>query len=156
MDIKGKILVFVKEIGKDKIKIFETTISRKNEEGDYIDNYSIRVQFPASVMPDKAKAKFKTDKAYYMNVEGFLSTRGYEDSEGDYHIYPLIVAQKATLALDENGKPIIKEVKRKEAKKAAKKEAAKADAKTEEAKATEETASEAEPLEGASFDDLTF
>ena len=95
MDIKGKIYVFPKEVGKNKIKIFETTISRKEGE-KYADNYTIRVQFSKELLPDEKKEAYKVGFVYGFEVEGFLSTRGYDVDGGIKHITePLIIVNKA-------------------------------------------------------------
>lgn len=114
MDVKGKIWVFVKEVGKDdkKSKIFETSISRKDGE-KFVDSLSLQLDFSKSLLDDKKKAKFDTEKAYQMNIEGFLSTRSYTDKNGNRRIEPVIKVLNAGYVLDENKKPVIKDVKRK-------------------------------------------
>jgi len=95
MNITGKITIFPKEVGEDKIKIFETSIGRKDEAGNYVDNYTIRVQFAKNILPDPAKSTFKVDKAYQMEVEGFLTSRGYNDRQGKHRTEPMIIVTKA-------------------------------------------------------------
>lgn len=106
MDIKGKILVFPKEVGTTKkIKIFETSISRKDGE-KYVDNYTMRVDFSKDVLPEEKKAAFKVDYVYSMEVEGFLTTRKYETKNGVRIIDPVVKVTKAK-SLDK-GRPVQK------------------------------------------------
>lgn len=98
MNVSGKITFFPKEVGKDnKIVIFETTISRKDESGNYVDNYTIRVQFQKSILPDEKKTTLKPTKAYSAEIEGFLTTRSYETKDGKRRIEPLLVVSKAKI-----------------------------------------------------------
>lgn len=95
MNITGKITIFPKEVGEEKNIIFETSISRKDEEGNYVDNHTIRVQFAKNILPDEKKTSFKVDKAYQVEIEGFLTTRGYDDKNGKHITKPLIFVTKA-------------------------------------------------------------
>ena len=94
MDIKGQCLVFVSEVGKAKAKIFSTTISRKEGE-EYKDNKSVQLNFAQKILPDEKKAAFSAQKAYKMEIEGFLTTRGYSTKDGDYKIDIIIQVTKA-------------------------------------------------------------
>lgn len=95
MNVTGKITLFPKEVGEKKIKIFETSLSRKDENGNYVDNYTLRVQFSKDIMPDASKSRFNVDKAYSMEIEGFLTTRGYDDKNGKHRTEPVLFVSKA-------------------------------------------------------------
>ena len=112
MDISGKINVFPREVGQDKIKIFETSISHKDEEGNYVDSYTLRLNFPKEALTDEQKAKFNPDKYYKMQIEGFLSTRGWDDKEGKHHVDACIVVSR--LKLLDKGTPMTKKPKQEE------------------------------------------
>lgn len=80
MNISGKAIIFVKEVGKDNpFKIFETTFSHKTADGKYIDNVTARVEFSKDLLPEEKKAAFKAGYAYPMEISGFVTTRGYDD-----------------------------------------------------------------------------
>ena len=96
MNVNGPIWVFPKEVGKDKIKIFETSINRK-EEGGYVDTLTLRVNFSKSLMNDEQKKTFSTEKAYKIEIEGFLTTRSYDDKNGNRRIEPVIQVTKAKM-----------------------------------------------------------
>ena len=102
MNITGKITIFPKEVGEDKAIIFETSISRKDQEGNYVDNHTLRVQFAKDILPDAKKTSFKTDKAYQVEIEGFLTTRGYDDKSGKHITKPLIYVTKAHVVGSKN------------------------------------------------------
>lgn len=106
MDIKGKITVFPKEVGKDKIKIFETSINRKDKDGNYKDGYTLRVVFSEDVLSGDNRNKMKAGNYYGFEVEGFLTTRGYEDKNGNHRTEPVIFVNKGKLT--EKGKPVKK------------------------------------------------
>lgn len=95
MNVSSEIRIFPKKIQtKDKeITIFETSVCRKDEKGEYVDNYSIRVFFTPEIMPDEKKARFNEKFSYTMDVEGFLTTRGYDDK---YHVHKVAVALMVT------------------------------------------------------------
>ena len=105
MDIKGKITMFVKEVGeKEKYKVFSTTISRKK--GDrYVDNYTLQLNFAKDVMTPAKKAWFKVDHVYNIEIEGFLSTRSY-DKDTKHFVEPVIIVTAASNV--DHGKPIEK------------------------------------------------
>ena len=107
MNVTGKITIFPKEIGKDNIKIFETTISHKDDNGKYLDNVTIRVNFAKNILPDAAKTTFKVGKAYQMEVEGFLTTRGYDTKDGKHRseIMLQVTKAKTTASKDVQQKP---------------------------------------------------
>lgn len=109
MEFTGKTNVFVKEVGEKKIKIFEASISRKDKEGNYVDNYTIRLNFSPEILPDTAKAKFKVGYRYQMEIAGFLSTRSFQNKEGKKIVEPLLFVTSAK-SLD-SGKEIKKAVK---------------------------------------------
>lgn len=106
MDVNGKITIFPKTIGKNKDLIFETTIGRKTESKEWIDNYSIRVDFAKNLLSDDKKSYFKEGNAYQIEIEGFLTTRSYE-KDGKKHVFPKLMVTKAKIV----GKP--KEIKKK-------------------------------------------
>jgi len=94
MDIKGKIMVFPKEVGENKIKIFETSINRK--EGDkYVDKMTLRVNFAKNFLPDAQKTSFKVGRCYEMEIEGFLTTRSYVTKNGEKRVEPVVQVIKA-------------------------------------------------------------
>lgn len=97
MNISGKAIIFVKEVGKDnQIKIFETTFAQKDKNGHYIDNVTARVEFSKELLPDEKKAKFKAGYAYPMEiVEGFITTRGYDGKDGKHHSAIALHVKKA-------------------------------------------------------------
>lgn len=98
MDVTGKILLFPKMVGKkDKIQIFETTIARKTQEGYYVDNYTIRVQFTKELLSYEKAKKFKEGNVYSIEIEGFLSTRSYDTKDGVHRVEPLLIVTKAKL-----------------------------------------------------------
>ena len=97
MDIKDKISVFPKEIGEQKIKIFQTTICRR-EDGKYLDNYSLQVVFAKEFLSDEKKAKFEVGKVYGFEItEGFLTTRSFTDKNGKHRVEPVIFVKAAKL-----------------------------------------------------------
>lgn len=95
MNVKGKVTLFVKEVGKDKIKVFETCLSHKDSEGNYKDKVTLRVEFGKELLPDERKAAFKVGHAYPVEIEGFLTTRGYDNKDGVHVSEVLIFVQKA-------------------------------------------------------------
>lgn len=102
MNITGKITLFPKEVGEKKTIIFETSICRKDDDGNYVDNHTIRVQFAKNILPDEKKTSFKTTKAYIVDIEGFLTTRGYDDKNGKHRTEPLIYVTKAKVTDSKN------------------------------------------------------
>ena len=83
MNVSGKINLFVREVSEKKIKIFETSFSRKTKEGGYADSVSTRVEFSKDFLPDEKKESFKAGYYYPIEVvEGFITTRGYENKDG--------------------------------------------------------------------------
>ena len=87
MNINGKINVFVREVGEKKIKIFETSFSRKDEDGNYKDNKSVRVNFSKDFLPDEKKDKMTVGYYYPIEIlEGFLTTRGFDTKDGKHII----------------------------------------------------------------------
>ena len=107
MNVTGKITIFPKEIGENKIKIFETTISHKDENGQYLDNVTIRVNFAKNILPDASKTTFKVGKAYTMEIEGFLTSRGYDTKDGKHRseIMLQVTKAKTTASKDVTQKP---------------------------------------------------
>jgi len=97
MNISGKAIIFVKEVGKDnQIKIFETTFAHKDKEGHYLDNVTARVEFSKELLPDEKKAKFKAGYAYPMEIQdGFITTRGYDGKDGKRHSEISLLVKKA-------------------------------------------------------------
>ena len=97
MNISGKTIIFVKEVGKDnQIKIFETTFAHKDANGKYLDNVTARVEFSKELLPDEKKAKFKAGYAYPMEIiEGFITTRGYDGKDGKRHSEISLMVKKA-------------------------------------------------------------
>lgn len=107
LDLKGKIWVFPREVGEKKVLIFETSINRKDGE-TYKDTFTLRVEFSKDILPDEKKKAFKPGFAYQMEIEGFLSTRGYDTDGGIKHrVDPVVKVLKAKSV----GEP--KEVKQK-------------------------------------------
>ena len=105
MDIKGKVCVFPKVVGKDNVTIFETTLNRKEGE-EYKDSYSIRLNFSKEILPDSKKKFFKEGFVYIMEIEGFLATRAYQTKDGENKVVPTIIVTKAkTLESKEIKKP---------------------------------------------------
>ena len=95
MNVIGKLIVFVKEIGKDKIKIFETSFNHKDEDGNYIDSVTVQVAFSKEILSDAQKTHFKTGYAYPLEIiEGFVTTRGYENRSGFRKSELMIMIQK--------------------------------------------------------------
>lgn len=84
MNVSGKCNVFVREVGTKKIKIFEASFSRKDKDGNYVDNVSCRLEFGKDLLPDEKKGAFHAGYYYPMEIEGFLTTRGWENSEGKH------------------------------------------------------------------------
>lgn len=99
MNVKDTIRIFPKKLNfKDgEITIFETSVSRKDEDGNYCDNYSLRVNFPLEIMPAEKRAKFKEEFAYTMEVEGFLTTRSYDDKNGNHKVAVMLYVTKYDL-----------------------------------------------------------
>lgn len=110
MNVNGKMTLFVKEVGKDKIKIFETSISHKDKEGNYKDTVTVRVDFSKELLTDEQKGVFKVGYAYPVEIEGFLTTRGYETKDGKHKSEVSIYVSKAKCDWAN-----AKEVKKKEA-----------------------------------------
>lgn len=91
MNVSGKFNMFVREIGEKKIKVFETTISRKDKDGNYLDNVTVRVEFSKEFLPDEKKSYFIEGYYYPMEIiTGFLSTRGYDNRDGK-HVSEIVI-----------------------------------------------------------------
>lgn len=111
MNVKSEILIFPKKIHtkeNKEITIFETSISRKNKEGEYVDNYSLRVNFAPEIMPEEKKARFNENFAYRMDVEGFLTTRSYET---EYKVHKVAAALYVTKYELKSKKEIVRKEK---------------------------------------------
>ena len=106
MDVKGIVYLFPKKVGKEEKEgvIFETTLNRK--EGDnYVDSFTLQVDFAKELLTDEAKKKYDSNKVYKFEiVEGFLTTRSWTDKDGKKHTAPKIKVTKAK-RLDE-GRPV--------------------------------------------------
>ena len=84
MNITGKFVIFVedKETSKGKIKVFSTTISRKDEAGNYT-NASMEVRFAKENFPYERLNKMDSKYAYTYEVkEAWLDCRAFETKEG--------------------------------------------------------------------------
>lgn len=91
MEITGKIIVFVHEFSYYNAKgvamrglRYNTSISRKDEAGDYL-NASLEVVFSKAVA-DEYKLEETYDEGDMLEVdinEGWLSCRGWEDKDGN-------------------------------------------------------------------------
>lgn len=113
MDIKGKTTMFVREVGtgEKKTKIFETSLSRKDKDGNYVDKYTIQLDFKKDLLTEAQKAGLKNNWAYPVEIEGFLSTHSYVNKDGKTIVEPVIKVTNAR-ALDKG-----KEIKKPEPKK---------------------------------------
>ena len=84
MNITGTAYLFVKKWkakkeGDKDITIFETSISRK-EDDEYLGNYYLRVNFAEKALSNDQRAKFKEEFIYQIEiVKGFLTTREGKD-----------------------------------------------------------------------------
>ena len=84
MNITGTAYLFVKKWkakkeGDKDITIFETSISRK-EDDEYLGNYYLRVNFAEKALSNEQRAKFKEEFIYQIEiVKGFLTTREGKD-----------------------------------------------------------------------------
>lgn len=84
MNITGKFVIFVKdkETSKGKIKTFSTTISRKEENGSYV-NASMEVRFAKENFPYERLNKMESKYAYSYDVkEAWLDCRAFETKDG--------------------------------------------------------------------------
>ena len=84
MNITGRITVFVEDKKTDKgmIKVFSTSVGRKNEDGSYT-NASIGVRFTKDNFPNERLNKLAANKCYVFDlVEAWLDCRAYEKKDG--------------------------------------------------------------------------
>lgn len=98
MNITGTAYLFVKKWkakkeGDKDITIFETSISRK-EDDEYTGNYYLRVNFTEKALSNEQRAKFKEELIYQIEIlKGFLTTREGKDGEN----LPCILVQEFKL-----------------------------------------------------------
>ena len=98
MNITGTAYLFVKKWkakkeGDKDITIFETSISRK-EDDEYLGNYYLRVNFTEKALSNEQRAKFKEEFIYQIDIsKGFLTTREGKDGEN----LPCILVQEFKL-----------------------------------------------------------
>ena len=98
MNITGTAYLFVKKWkakkeGDKDITIFETSISRK-EDDEYLGNYYLRVNFTEKALSNELRAKFKEEFIYQIDItKGFLTTREGKDGEN----LPCIMVQEFKL-----------------------------------------------------------
>lgn len=84
MNITGRIVVFVEDKKTDKgtIKVFSTSVGRKNEDGSYT-NATMGVRFTKDNFPLERLNKLQANKAYTFDLEeAWLDCRAYEKKDG--------------------------------------------------------------------------
>lgn len=84
MNITGKFVVFVedKQTSKGIVKVFSTSVSRKEADGKYI-NASIGVRFQKENFPNERLAKLDQHKCYTFDVkEAWLDCRAFTRKDG--------------------------------------------------------------------------
>lgn len=84
MDLTGRITIFVEDKKTDKgtIKVFSTSVSRKNEDGSYT-NASIGVRFTKDNFPLERLNKLQANKCYVFDLEeAWLDCRAYPTKDG--------------------------------------------------------------------------
>ena len=84
MNITGKFVIFVedKETQKGKIKVFSTSISRKTEDGKYV-NASMEVRFTKDNFPFERLNKMESKYCYSYDVkEAWLDCRAFTTKDG--------------------------------------------------------------------------
>lgn len=97
MNVTGLFRIFPKVINVEgkEITIFETSIGRKTEEGQYVDNYTIRVNFPLELVNAEQRKKFKEEFFYLLDVkESYLTTRGYTAKDGSRKVGVVLMITK--------------------------------------------------------------
>lgn len=106
MNITGNFTMFVKELvyhsNKPSSKVFTTTISRKLEDGSYI-NKSIDMVFSSKIITDAVRATLIESNIYSVDVDkGFLSIDAYKDDKEQLIKKVIIVVQEAKITLKSN------------------------------------------------------
>ena len=100
MNISGKINLFVEDKTTSEgraFKVFNATLSHKNEDGSYI-NASIPVVFGKENFSEEKKSALKSGVAYLLNVtKGFLDVKAYTDKNGDNKRQILLFVQEAKI-----------------------------------------------------------
>lgn len=104
MNITGKIIVFVEDkvVGKNTIKVFSTSVGKKNEDGSYT-NASIGVRFTKENFPLERLNKFQANKCYSFELEeAWLDCRAFQTKDGKdaREIYITIKSAKPLEAKD--------------------------------------------------------
>lgn len=84
MKLTGKFVIFVedKKVNDGTIKLFSTSISKKQDNGSYV-NATINVRFGKTNFPNERLAKLEHTKCYTFNVtNAWLDVRAYTTKDG--------------------------------------------------------------------------